>query len=250
MQAKKNWKKLKLKKRRKTLTKKQDSKKKLMKNISNQIGMNQPISLMTWASKKRFWEVFMDMVSINHLQFSRKVFSPSFKDMIQLLRRNLALVRPVLSQFQHCPLSIPPVCIRKLLLLLQQENFPCKVHLLCTPLVSTIKSKFTLVSEELVSEKISKFLKVEFMSLSERQVEFMIWWKKDSLKLNISDSLSWTRLMRCSLEDLRLKFKKYLSSYPETSKSLFSLQQCQTKFLLWLSTSWEIQRRSWLRAKT
>jgi len=229
---------------------KQDSKKKLMKNISNQIGMNQPISLTTWVWKKRYWEVFMDMVSINHLLFNRKVFFQSFKDMTPLLRHSLVPVRPVLSLSQHCRLSIPPVCIRKLLLLHQQENFPCKVHSLCIPSENTIRSKFTLASEELVWEKISKFSKVEFTSLSERQVEFTIWWKRDSLKPNIWDSLSWTKPMRCSLEDLKLKFKKYLNSCLETSKSLFSLQPCQTKSSPWPSTSWEIQRRSLSRAKT
>ena len=223
---------MKLKKHKKNLTKKPGSKKKLMRNISNLIGMNQLISLTTWVSKKRCSEVFMDMVLTSHLQFSRKVFSQSFKDMIRLLRRSLELVRPVLSPFQHWALSIPPVCILKLWSLLQPESSPCKVHLSCIPLVSTIKSKFTLVSEELVSEKTSKFSRVESTSLSEPQEEFMIWWRKGSSRLNISDSLSWTRLMRCSLEDSRLRFKKYSSSYPVTFKSLFSLQQCQTKFFL------------------
>jgi len=148
---------MKLKKHKKNLTKKQDLRKKLMKNISSLIGMNPLISLMTWVSKKRFWEVFMDMVLINPLLFSRKVFSQSFKGMIRLLRRNLVLVRPVLSQFQLCPLSILPVCIHKLWLLLQRESFPCKVHLSCIPSVNTIKSRSTHVSEELVLEKISKF---------------------------------------------------------------------------------------------
>jgi len=230
--------------------KKQDSKKKLTTNISNQIGMSQLKSLMTWASKKRYSEVFMDMVLINHLQFNRKVFSRSFKGMIPLLRHSLVLVKLVLSPFLHYRLSIRPVCIRKLLLLHQPENFPCKVHLLFILSENTIKSKFTLASEEQVWEKISKFLKAESMSSSERQEEFMIWWKKDSLKPNIWDSSSWTKLMRCFLEDLKPRFKKYSNSYLGTFKLLFSLLRCQMKFFLWLNTSWEIQRRSWSKAKT
>jgi len=210
--------------------KKLDSKKKLMRNISNQIGMNQLTSLMTWAWKKKYSEVFTDMVSTNHLLFNRKVSFQSFKDMIPLLKHNLVLVRPVLLPFQRCKLSIQPVCTRKLWSLHQRENFPCKVHLLCILLENIIMLKFMHVSEAQVWEKTSKFLRMVSMSLSERQVEFMIWWKRDSLKPNTWDSLSWTKPMRCSQEDLKLRFKRYSNSYPVTSKSLFSLQPCQTKF--------------------
>ena len=221
-----------------------------MKSISNQIGTNQLTSSTTWAWKKMYWEVFMAMVLTNHHPFNRKVFSQSSKDMTQSLRRSLVLVRLVLSLFLHCKLLIPLVHTLRRLSLLQQESFPCKVHLWCTPSESTTKSKFMHASEEPVSEKTSKFWRAEFMLLSEPQEEFTIWWKKGSSEPNIWDSLSWTKPMRCSLVDSKLRFKKYLSSCQETSKLLSSLPPCQTKSSRWPNTSWETQRRSWWRVKT
>mgnify|MGYP006104591567 CR=1 FL=1 len=189
-----------------------------MKNILNLIGMNQLKNLMTWVLKKKYLEVFTVMVSTSHLLFNKKVFFQLFKVTILSLKLSLEQVRPVLSPFQLCKLLILPVCTHKLWLLLQLENFPFKVPLWYILSENTIKSKFMHVLEEPVSEKTSKFSRVEFMSLSEHQVEFMIWWKKVSLRQNISDSLSWTKLMKCFQEDSKLRSKKYSNSCQETSK--------------------------------
>ena len=124
--------------------------------------------------RKKFLEVFMVMVSTNHPQFSKKVFSQSSKVTIPLLKLNPEPVRLVLSPLLPFRLLIPLLPTSKLSSLPQQENFPCKVLLSSSPLVSIKESRSTLALVEPVLERTSKLLNLVPTSSSELQEESTI----------------------------------------------------------------------------
>ena len=95
--------------------------------------------------RKKFLEVFMVMVSTNHLQFSKKAFYQLFKVTILLLKLNLVQVKLVLSPLLLFKPLIPLRLIFKLLLLHQQESFLFKVLLSSSLLVNIKESKSTHV---------------------------------------------------------------------------------------------------------
>lgn len=133
--------------------------------------MNPLRNSMISVLRKKFLEVFMVMVSTNHLQFSKKVFYQLFKVTILLLKLNLVQVKLVLSPLLLFKPLIPLRLIFKLLLLHQQESFLFKVLLSSSLLVNIKESKSTHVQEELVLERTSKLLNLVLTSLLELQEE-------------------------------------------------------------------------------
>jgi len=64
--------------------------------------MNKLIGLMTWDSKRRFSEAFMDTVSTSPPPSNKKVSCLSFRDTIPLLRHNPEPVKLVPSPLPLC----------------------------------------------------------------------------------------------------------------------------------------------------
>jgi len=213
-------------------------------NIWSQTGMNQLIGLMIWDWKRRRLEVFTVMVLTSLLQSNVKVSFQLFKETIQLLKLNLVQVKQVLSPLLPFRLLIQLPTTFKLWLCHQQESFLSRSLSLSTLSVNIKELKFTLVSVEPVLEMISIFSKKEAsILLLVLQEESTIWWRRTSSRPTTSDSLSWTRQMKCSPEVSRLRSKISSSSYPEMSRSLFSPLPCQTRSSVSQSISWETQRR-------
>ena len=228
-------------KRKKSKMLKKRKKKKHLKQTGTKLLRNS----IRWDSKKKFWEASTLTDSKSRQLSSNRALCQSYKERTQLLKPNLVLVKQVLSPLLACSQSILPQIKYKLLLLHQLVSCLNRARTLFTPLASIWRSRLMSVSVVHQSRRMWESSNKESILSLELQVVSMIWWREASWKLNTSSCSSLMKLMICSQEGLRPKFKTFSNFYQLTFRSLFSQPHYRPKYWKWPHISWETQQKFW-----